>query len=118
VRLLGFVPDADLPAVYAGAAVVAYPSLEEGFGLPVLEAMAAGAPVLTSNRSSLPEVGGDAACYVDPTSIAAIRDGLAALLTDPGRRVAMAVAGRNRAAQFSWTATARATLDALESVVT
>jgi glycosyltransferase involved in cell wall biosynthesis len=118
VRPLGFVPDAELPAVYAGAALVAYPSLEEGFGLPVLEAMAAGAPVLTSDRSSMPEVGGDAAYYVDPTSVESIRDGLAALLADPGRRVEMAVAGRERAARFSWTATARISLDALEAAVT
>lgn len=113
VRALGFVDDAELPSVYAGADLVAYPSLEEGFGLPVLEAMAAGAPVLTSDRSSLPEVGGDAAFYVDPTSVASIRAGLAALLADPGRRAALAAAGRERARRFSWEATARATLAAL-----
>jgi glycosyltransferase involved in cell wall biosynthesis len=113
-RAIGFVDDEDLPAVYAGADLVAYPSLEEGFGLPVLEAMAAGAPVLTSDRSSLPEVGGDAAFYVDPTSVASIRAGLAELLGDPARRAAMARAGRERAARFSWTATARGTLDTLE----
>jgi alpha-1,3-rhamnosyl/mannosyltransferase len=114
VRTLGFVDDADLPALYAGADLVAYPSLEEGFGLPVLEAMAAGAPVLTSDRSSLPEVGGDAAFYVDPTSVDRIRAGLATLLADPERRAALAAAGRVRAREFSWEATARGTLGALE----
>ncbi len=112
VRAVGFVPDDDLAALYAQAAVVAYPSLAEGFGLPVLEAMAAGAPVLTSNRSSLPEVGGDAARYVDPFDVASIRDGLAAVLTDPGD---MAQRSRARAACFSWKRTARETRDALEA---
>jgi glycosyltransferase involved in cell wall biosynthesis len=114
VRPLGFVDEEDIPAVYAGATVVAYPSLEEGFGLPVLEAMAAGAPVLTSDRSSLPEVGGDAAHYVDPTEVGSIRDGLRRLLSDPALRESMRAAGRRRAAEFGWDATARATLAALE----
>jgi len=114
VRMLGFVADADLPAVYAGATVVAYPSLEEGFGLPVLEAMAAGAPVLTSDRSSLPEVAGEAARYVDPTDVAAIRAGLRDLLADPAAREVLREAGRRRASTFTWEATARATLAALE----
>jgi glycosyltransferase involved in cell wall biosynthesis len=116
VRVLGFVPDAELASLYAAADLVAYPSLAEGFGLPVLEAMAAGAPVLTSDRSSLPEVGGDAAVYVDPTDTAAIRRGLEALLRDPGRRDAMREAGPRRAEEFSWDRTARATLSALERI--
>ena len=86
--------------------VFVYPSLAEGFGLPVLEAMAAGAPVLTSTASSLPEVGGDAARYVDPHDVGAIRDGLAALLADPERRESMRAAGRRRAAGFCWDSTA------------
>jgi glycosyltransferase involved in cell wall biosynthesis len=116
IRLLGFVSDDDLAALYAGADTVAYPALAEGFGLPVLEAMAAGAPVLTSNRSSLPEVGGTVAAYADPTDTASIRDGLAALLEDPVRREAMRTSGRGHAAQFSWERTARDTLAALERI--
>jgi glycosyltransferase involved in cell wall biosynthesis len=116
VRLLGFVSDADLAALYASADAVAYPALAEGFGLPVLEAMAAGAPVLTSNRSSLPEVGGTVAAYADPTDTASIRDALAALLEDPARREAMRAAGPAHAARFSWERTARETLAALERI--
>jgi alpha-1,3-rhamnosyl/mannosyltransferase len=113
VRAVGYVPDEDLAALYAGAAVVAYPSLAEGFGLPVLEAMAAGAPVVTSDRSSLPEVGGDAARYVNPYDVDSIRDGLAAVLTDAGD---MRERSRARAAQFSWQRTAQETLAALSAL--
>lgn len=112
-RLLGRVSDAELRALYAGAAAFAYPSLYEGFGLPPLEAMAAGAPVLTSNRSSLPEVVGDAAVLVDPTSTDAIADGLRTLLTDRALAGRLRDAGRARAAQFSWDRTAAETLAAL-----
>ena len=114
VRALGYVPDDDLAALYAQAALVAYPSLQEGFGLPVIEAMAAGAPVLTSDRGSMAEVGGDAAIYVDPTSVDSIRAGLARALSDPSARAARSAVGRARAAAFSWETTARMTLDALE----
>ena len=116
VVMLGFVDDADLPSLYAGASVFAFPSLGEGFGLPVLEAMAAGTPVLTSDRSSLPEVAGDAALLVDPTAISSIRAGLARLLADSGLRSDLAARGRGRAATFTWERTARATLDYLTSV--
>jgi alpha-1,3-rhamnosyl/mannosyltransferase len=111
VHALGFVSDEDLATLYASATAVAYVSLNEGFGLPVLEAMAAGAPVLTSDRSSMPEVGGDAAAYADPTSVASIRDALAALLTDAPRRAALSAAGRERARRCSWAQTARETLE-------
>jgi glycosyltransferase involved in cell wall biosynthesis len=118
VRTLGYVEEAELRALYRGATVFAYPSLGEGFGLPVLEAMTAGVPVLTSDRSSLPEVAGDAARYVDPTDVGAIRDGLAALLADPAERARLAERGRARAAGFSWERTARETLALLEDAVT
>ena len=110
LRCLGAVDEADLPLLYAGAAAFAYPSLYEGFGLPPLEAMACGAPVVTSNTSSLPEVVGEAAVLVDPTSVDSVRDGLAAVLADGERRRALRAAGLARAAEFSWERTARETL--------
>ena len=102
VAAIGAVPEADLPALYRRADAFAYPSLYEGFGLPVLEAMIAGVPVLTSDTSSMPEVGGDAALYVSPRDVAAIRDGLARLLGDDALRARLAAAGPARAAEFSW----------------
>ena len=114
VRTLGHVAEDDLPALYRGADLMACPSLYEGFGLPVLEAMAAGAPVLTSDRSSLPEVAGDAAILVDPTDTAAIRAGLQRALTDRGLREQLAVRGRERARDFSWERCARETIAVLE----
>jgi glycosyltransferase involved in cell wall biosynthesis len=113
----GFVPDAQLALLYERCALFAYPSLGEGFGLPVLEAMAAGAPVLTSDRSSLPEVGGDAAAYCDPTDVAAIATALEELLRDGERRGAMRAAGVARAREFSWERTAAIVLDTLLRVV-
>lgn len=116
VRPIGFVSDSELPALYAEATAFAFPSLEEGFGLPVLEAMAAGTAVLTSNRSSLPEVAGDAALLVDPSDTGAIAEGLEGLLGDAALREDLARRGRERAAAFTWERTARATLDYLRSV--
>ncbi|MCP3963838.1 MAG: glycosyltransferase family 4 protein [bacterium] len=103
--------DGELAALYSAAAVFAYPSLAEGFGLPVLEAMACGAPVVTSNRSSMPEVAGDAARLVDPDDTAQIRQALDDLLRRPDERNRLAALGRERAASFSWIETARQTLD-------
>lgn len=116
VRMLGFVPDEELPALYRGADLFAYPSLYEGFGLPVLEAMRCGTPVLTSNVSSLPEVAGDAAVYVDPTDTAEIRRGLARALGDSSARSTLARAGLERAAEFSWSRCASNTIGVLEQV--
>lgn len=110
IRRVGFVPAAALPAIYAGATVFAYPSLYEGFGLPLLEAMAAGTPVLTGNRSSLPEVAGGAALLVDPFSEADIQHGLERLLGDDRLRTSLAERGRRRARSFTWEQTARLTL--------
>jgi glycosyltransferase involved in cell wall biosynthesis len=113
-RVLGFVSDEQLAALYRNTALFAYPSLGEGFGLPVLEALAAGAPVLTSDRSSLPEVGGDAAAYCDPTDAGAIAAALDALLRDEPRRAEMRERGPRRAAAFSWEDFAERTLRTLE----
>lgn len=110
VRYLGYVGEADLPGITAGATVLAYPSLYEGFGLPVAQAMAAGTAVLTSNVSSLPEIAGDAALLVDPRSSAEIRDGLERLLTSPSLRERLGAAGRLRARQFRWETAARSSL--------
>jgi glycosyltransferase involved in cell wall biosynthesis len=106
----GFVPDADLPAVYAGAQALAFPSEFEGFGLPVLEAMACGTPVVCSNTSSLPEVAGDAAFLVDPLDVGALTDGLAHVLQDETLREQMRDRGIAQSAQFSWTRAAEETL--------
>jgi glycosyltransferase involved in cell wall biosynthesis len=105
----GYLPLGMLAGLLGGAQVVAYPSLGEGFGLPVLEAMACGAPVLTTRRLSLPEVGGDAVAYTEPDP-ASIATALRGLLDHPARRRELAEAGRVRAAQFSWRACARAHL--------
>jgi glycosyltransferase involved in cell wall biosynthesis len=109
-RHLGYVAEDDLPGLTAGAAALVYPSLYEGFGFPVAQAMAAGVPVLTSNVSSLPEVAGEAAIYADPRSVAEVRAGLERLLTGPDLRRRLAAAGRTRASRYGWDASARDTL--------
>lgn len=108
VRFFGFVPDATLAALYRLAFVFAFPSLYEGFGLPPLEAMACGTPVVTSQRSSLPEVLGDAAEYVDPYDVADIARGLGRLLEDRPRREELRRRGVARAGLYSWERSARA----------
>jgi len=110
VRLLGYVEERHLVALYQECAVLCYPSLNEGFGLPPLEGMAAGVPVVTSNVSSLPEVVGDAAIQVDPFSVQAIAAGISSAL-DPVRSAELREAGRARARTFTWERTARMTLD-------
>lgn len=102
VHLLGFVADADLPALYSAANLFVYPSLYEGFGLPVLEAMACGTPVVASNQSALPEVVGEAGLLVDPADIEAMAAAMAHVLSDTGLRQTLAEAGPARAAQFTW----------------
>lgn len=105
----GYLRFADLPAYLGGATVVAFPSHGEGFGLPVLEAMACGAPVLTTHRLSLPEVGGDAVAYTEPGADD-IATALSALLDDAGRRQQLATAALTRAGEFTWAASAEAHL--------
>ena len=114
VLLAGFVSEEELAALYAGCTVFCYPSLYEGFGLPVLEAMQAGAPTITSNVSSLPEVGGDAVAYVEPRDVDSIRSALERLLTAPEERNELAERGRARARAFSWDRTAAGILEQLE----
>lgn len=111
-RRLGFVADADRDALYAGAAAVAYPSLREGFGLPVLEALARGAPVVTSSVGATAEVAGSAAVLVDPHDVDSIAAGLARALDDSALAAQLREAGPRRAAEFSWERTAAATVAA------
>lgn len=116
VVLPGFIDDDDLPAVYSGAAVFVFPSLYEGFGLPVLEAMACGAPVVTSNAASMAEVAGGAAMLVDPRDVAGLAAAVAQVLHDERLRERLRGAGLARARQFSWKTAARQTLDAYASL--
>jgi alpha-1,3-rhamnosyl/mannosyltransferase len=109
VHRLEAVARGDLPAIYAGAACLAFVSLCEGFGLPVAEAMAAGTPVVTSNRSSMPEVAGDAALLVDPCSVDAIADGISRVLEDSALAEDLRRRGRIRSAVFDWSVTAAVT---------
>ncbi len=113
----GFVPQADLPLWYAAATVFAYPSLYEGFGLPPLEALACGTPVVTSTASSLPEVVGDAALLADPHDPEALADALRQVLTRPGLRDDLRQRGLARAADFTWTRTAEVTADVYHRVL-
>jgi glycosyltransferase involved in cell wall biosynthesis len=113
LRRPGYLPVANLPALLGGADVVAYPSLGEGFGLPVLEAMACGAAVLTTRRLSLPEVGGDAVAYSEPDA-ESIAAALRELLDDSGLRDKLRAATLDRAAEFTWERSARLHIEAYE----
>jgi glycosyltransferase involved in cell wall biosynthesis len=102
VRFLGFVPESTLSALYRLATMFVFPSLYEGFGLPPLEAMAAGAPVITSNVSSLPEVVGDAAVLIDPRDAASIATAMARVIGDEALRADLVRRGHERVKAFSW----------------
>jgi glycosyltransferase involved in cell wall biosynthesis len=116
VVLTGYVPEPDLPALYSGALCFVYPSYFEGFGLPPLEAMKCGAPVIVGNRTSLPEVVGDAALAVDPFNVDAIAGAIKRLVNDSLLRKELSQKGRQRAAAFDWQETARKTLRVYEDV--
>jgi glycosyltransferase involved in cell wall biosynthesis len=116
IRFTGYVPFADLPALYSLAEMFVFPSVYEGFGLPVVEAMACGAPVITGRAAALEEVGGDAVAHVDERDAGSLGDGLVALARDRERRDALTAHGIERARQFSWHRAARETLDVYRRV--
>ena len=117
IHHLGYVSDADLVALYRHAHVMIYPSFYEGFGLPPLEAMWHGCPVVVSRTSALPEVCGDAAVYCDPHDPGSLAQALHALLNDEGLRHKMNVLGRRRARQFAWKKTAQVVLEVIQRSV-
>jgi glycosyltransferase involved in cell wall biosynthesis len=116
VRVLGFVDDADLPALLRSAALFAFPSLYEGFGIPLLEAMACGVPVVCSNASSLPEVAGDAALMVDPLDVDGLMQAMAHVLNGADLRREMVAKGLAQAERFTWEKAARQLLDSFEAL--
>lgn len=118
IRLLNYVPECDLPMLYSGATVFAYPSLYEGFGLPVLEAMACGTPVITSKGSAMEEVAGDAAMYVDPIEVQALTSAMEMLLDSAPTMEMYANRGIARATEFTWERTARDTLAVYNNILT
>ena len=117
ICLTGFVDGKDLPSLYCGADMMVFPSLFEGFGLPILEAMACGVPVACSDISSMPEIAGDAAVLFDPLEVESIADGMLAILGSAENSKALADRGRERASEFSWEKTARMTLDVIYNVI-
>jgi glycosyltransferase involved in cell wall biosynthesis len=116
VRFVGVVADAQMPSLYSSARALVFPSLYEGFGLPVLEAMASGTPVVTANTSALPEVAGDAALLVDPTSVGQIAWAIERIIGDSGLRRRLREEGLVRAAQFSWADTTAKVRELLTAV--
>jgi alpha-1,3-rhamnosyl/mannosyltransferase len=109
VHLLGHVMDEELPALYSGARALVFPSLYEGFGLPALESMACGTPVIASNTTGLAEAVGEAGLTIDPSSVEELADAMRSVLNDNALRDRLVVAGRARAADFTWARTAAAT---------
>jgi glycosyltransferase involved in cell wall biosynthesis len=116
IRLLGYVSDSDMPSLYSAASVLAFPSLYEGFGLPALESMACGTPVVAADRTALPEICGNAAVLVDPFDSMSIAAGIRQILTDQNLRNGLIERGHQRAKQFNWHTSARQTLAFLRSI--
>ena len=117
VRRLGYVPDEDLPGLYQSARALVFPSWYEGFGLPVLEAMQCGCPVICSDRTSLPEIAGNAVSMIDPARPESICEAMLRMETDPEFRTRLICAGRQQATRFSWETTALKTLDFYRQVL-
>jgi glycosyltransferase involved in cell wall biosynthesis len=117
VLFTGYVPDEDLPAIYSAADLFVFPSLYEGFGLPVLEAMACGTPVICSNTSSLPEVAGDAALLVDPTDARALTGAMEQVLTNERLWATLRAKGMERARGFTWEKAAYRTWEVYQQVI-
>jgi glycosyltransferase involved in cell wall biosynthesis len=117
IKFIGYVPDDDLPALYSGAICFVYPSFFEGFGLPVLEAMQCGTPVIAGNRTSIPEVAGEAALLFDPFDSAALSAAIEKVIDNSDFRADLRVKGLERARKFSWTTTAKSTLQAYKQVL-
>ncbi len=113
----GYIPEEDLPLIYAGARVFIYPSFYEGFGLPVLEAMASGVPVVAANSTSIPEVAGDCALLVEPNDIGELADAVQQSLDDEDWRERAARCGIARAAELTWTACASKTVEVYREVM-
>lgn len=117
VRLLGYVPEADLPTLYHGARAFVFPSRAEGFGLPVLQALAAGLPTIASDIPALRELAGDTAIFIDPLDVEAWRNAFARIATDELPRTTLGGRGPARARQFSWGQCAARTWQAIQSLV-
>lgn len=115
VILPGYIDDADVPALYSGAEALLFPSLHEGFGFPILEAMRCGVPVITSNTSSMPEVAGKAALLVNPRDAGMISNAIEQVLSDPQLRRDLVAQGHEQVAQFTWVRAAEQTLQVLET---
>lgn len=115
ITLPGYIDDADVPALYSGAQALLFPSLHEGFGFPVLEAMRCGTPVITSTTSSLPEVAGDAALLVNPRDVGAIANAIGQILVDDSLRADLVTRGKRQNEPFTWERTAEQTLAVLEA---
>jgi glycosyltransferase involved in cell wall biosynthesis len=117
IHLTGYIVNSELPAIYRGSSIFLYPSLRESFGIPILEAMACGVPVITSNTSSMPEIAGDAAVLVDPYNPAEITNAMISIISDPAKKNELKIRGMERAAGFSWKVMAEGVLDIYKKAV-